>query len=80
MSLCIPCMKHTQDNDLIAFLLLSGFIGCGKMAQALAKGLVKASLCKPREIVLSDPYEPSLDIMTELGYTTTIKNENVRDH
>lgn len=48
------------------------------MAQALAKGFVKASLCSADEIVLSDTYKPSLDKMSELGYRVTSNNAEVR--
>src|SRR5262245_61674934 len=31
-----------------------GFIGCGKMATALAQGVLKAGVCAPGDLVLSD--------------------------
>ena len=31
-----------------------GFIGCGKMAAALIKGVIKSGLCKPADITASD--------------------------
>jgi len=37
-----------------------GFIGCGKMAQALAKGFIAAGITKPGNIIGSSPRADSL--------------------
>ncbi|WP_368259540.1 NAD(P)-binding domain-containing protein, partial [Enterococcus sp. 2201sp1_2201st1_C11_2201SCRN_220225] len=35
-----------------------GFYGTGNMGQAMMKGLVKAGIYQPAEIVIYDTYEP----------------------
>lgn len=34
-----------------------GFLGCGQMARALARGFVRAGVCQPQDIAGSDPVE-----------------------
>jgi pyrroline-5-carboxylate reductase len=52
-----------------------GFLGAGKMAAALAKGLVRAELVVPREIIASDPFETARkNFATEVGAKTVASN------
>jgi pyrroline-5-carboxylate reductase len=55
-----------------------GFIGCGKMATALIKGVLKSGLCKPADITVSDVHAPSLEkLRTETGVTAVPSNADV---
>jgi pyrroline-5-carboxylate reductase len=52
-----------------------GFLGAGKMAAALAKGLVRAELVVPREIIASDPFETARkNFATEVGAKPVASN------
>jgi pyrroline-5-carboxylate reductase len=53
-----------------------GFIGCGKMAQALAKGFIAAGITKAENIIGSSPRVDSvfLDEFAALGCLTTHEN------
>jgi pyrroline-5-carboxylate reductase len=42
-----------------------GFIGCGKMASALVRGIVKAGVCAPSQIFVSDVVEFSAKALEE---------------
>jgi pyrroline-5-carboxylate reductase len=42
-----------------------GFIGCGRMATAIAQGLVKASVVAPSQITGSDPSQATRDAFTK---------------
>ena len=55
-----------------------GFIGCGKMAAALIKGVLKSGLCKPEDITVSDIHAPSADkLRSETGVTLAASNTEV---
>ena len=55
-----------------------GFIGCGKMATALIKGVLKSGLCKPADIVVNDVHAPSLEkLCAETGVTAARANAEV---
>ena len=55
-----------------------GFIGCGKMATALIKGVQKSGLCKPADITVSDVHAPSVEkLRTETGVTSAASNAEV---
>lgn len=56
-----------------------GFLGAGKIAQALARGIIHAEITKPEMIVSSSPQadEPLLKQMRELGCITTYRNADV---
>jgi pyrroline-5-carboxylate reductase len=55
-----------------------GFIGCGKMATALIKGVLKSGLCKPADITVSDVHAASLEkLRTETGVTAVATNAEV---
>ncbi|MEO6788569.1 MAG: pyrroline-5-carboxylate reductase [Chthoniobacteraceae bacterium] len=55
-----------------------GFIGCGKMAAALIKGVIKSGVCKPEEITASDVHAPSAEkLCGETGVTIAASNPEV---
>jgi len=55
-----------------------GFIGCGKMAAALIKGVLKSGLCKPADITASDAHAPTADkLHQETGVTLAAGNVEV---
>jgi pyrroline-5-carboxylate reductase len=59
----------------MATALKIGFLGAGKMATALAKGLVRAKLAAAREIIGSDPHEAAREhFAKETGAKTTASN------
>ncbi len=55
-----------------------GFIGCGKMAAALVKGVIKSGLCKPADITVSDVHPASAEkLRVETGVTVAASNAEV---
>jgi len=55
-----------------------GFIGTGKMAEALIKAIIKAEIAKPEEVIGSDKYKEQLEFMkSETGMNTTNDNDEV---
>ena len=55
-----------------------GFIGCGKMAAALIKGVLKSRLCKPADITISDVHAPSAEkLRAETGVSSVLSNAEV---
>ncbi|CAG0916906.1 unnamed protein product [Notodromas monacha] len=54
-----------------------GFIGAGQMAQAMAKGWIKAGVVKPDRVVASAPTNRNLAAFKELGCSTTNSNVDV---
>lgn len=55
-----------------------GFIGCGNMGRAMMGGIIKSDLVPSTNIIVSDLYQPSLDIAEkELGVRTTKSNLEV---
>jgi pyrroline-5-carboxylate reductase len=58
--------------------LTIGFLGAGKMATALAKGFIRASLVTPKQILASDPVEAArATFAKEVGSKTTASNDEV---
>ena len=55
-----------------------GFIGCGNMAQAMIRGILKRNILKPEEIIASDAFKEGLE-KAELmfGINTTQNNTEV---
>lgn len=57
-----------------------GFIGCGNMAQAMIKGIVKSNLLPKEKIMASNPSQGKLDkISKECGISTTHENKKVAE-
>jgi len=55
-----------------------GFIGCGKMAAALIKGVLKSGLCEPADITVSDVHAPTAEkLRGECGVTLAPSNDEV---
>ena len=55
-----------------------GFIGTGKMAAALIKGVLKSGLCKAADITVSDVHAPSAEkLRAETGVTLAPSNSEV---
>jgi pyrroline-5-carboxylate reductase len=55
-----------------------GFIGSGKMAAALIKGVLKSGLCKPSDITVSDVHAPTAEkLHQETGVTVVATNAEV---
>lgn len=62
----------------MAAKLKIGFLGAGKMATALAKGLLRAGLVAPRDLLASDPVEDACKrFALETGAKTTGYNPDV---
>ena len=55
-----------------------GFIGGGKMAAALIKGVLKSGLCAPADITISDVHAPSAEkLRADTGVTVAASNAEV---
>ena len=55
-----------------------GFIGCGKMAAALIKGVLKSGLCRPADIIVSDVHASTAEkLRAETGVTAALSNVEV---
>ncbi|MEG2353773.1 MAG: pyrroline-5-carboxylate reductase [Clostridium sp.] len=55
-----------------------GFIGCGNMGRAMMGGIIKSNIVSNQNIIISDLYQPSLDVAEkELGVRTTKSNLEV---
>lgn len=61
-----------------------GFIGGGKMATAIIKGIINSSWCQEKEIIVSDKNEDTLKLLSEtykinttLSNIDVIKNSNI---
>ncbi len=67
-----------QSNDRRYRL---GFIGGGKLAGSVMRGLVRAKFCAPAEIILSEPQEVARTALREeLGISVTAENAEVAEH
>ncbi len=65
-----------QSNDLRYRL---GFIGGGKLAGSVMRGLVRAKFCPPEEILVSEPNEAARASLGELGIGVTAENAEVAE-
>ncbi|WP_075980548.1 pyrroline-5-carboxylate reductase [Bacillus massilinigeriensis] len=55
-----------------------GFIGCGKMAQAMIEGIIKSNNWKSSEIIASAKSQSTLDaVKKRLNITTSLNNKDV---
>ena len=58
--------------------MILGFIGGGKMAAALIKGVLKSGFCQPDTILVSDVHAPSVEkLRAETGVTVAASNAEV---
>lgn len=57
--------------------IMIGFLGAGRMAQAMARGLISGGVVQPSKIWASDPDPAVLKFIQCLGVNTTSKNEEV---
>ncbi|MGN1098485.1 MAG: pyrroline-5-carboxylate reductase [Clostridia bacterium] len=51
-----------------------GVIGAGNIAGAIVKGVVKAGIIAPENLIVSDIHDGKLAALRELGVTTTLSN------
>ena len=51
-----------------------GFIGAGNMAEALIKGIIKANICKPKNIMVNDIRSERLEYMTRQYHVQAVTN------
>jgi pyrroline-5-carboxylate reductase len=57
-----------------------GFIGAGKLAGSVIRGLVRAKFCSPKEIIASEPNEQSREALrNEAGISVTTENAQVAE-
>ncbi|XP_059174369.1 pyrroline-5-carboxylate reductase 1, mitochondrial-like [Physella acuta] len=54
-----------------------GFIGGGRMAQAMAKGFISSGLVRAKNILVSDNSQQMLSMVGEIGVNTTMSNKEV---
>lgn len=54
-----------------------GFIGAGKLAGSVIRGLTRANFCPPREIIAGDPDEDARASLKDLGISVTAENAEV---
>jgi pyrroline-5-carboxylate reductase len=67
-----------MDSQTSATSFRLGFIGGGKLAGSVIRGLVRAKFCVPELILVSEPNEPTRRILEhELGITGTGDNAEV---
>src|SRR5205814_7642527 len=65
----------TSNNPRMSAKLSIGFLGAGKMATALAKGLVQAKLVKADQIIASEPIDAARSaVAKEAGVKGTASN------
>lgn len=74
--------KKRIQFDIDTNMLKIGFLGGGKMAQALAKGFINAGLSKGEKIIASclPSDSGSIEAFQELGSSTVFSNSSVADH
>lgn len=63
--------KHVPEDMTV------GFIGSGRMAQAMARGFISTGIIKANNITASDPDPRMLKHIATLGVTTTENNKEV---
>jgi pyrroline-5-carboxylate reductase len=67
-----------MDSQTSSPAALLGFIGGGKLAGSVIRGLVRAKYCPPAEIMVSEPNEAARRTLEEeLGITGTIDNADL---
>jgi pyrroline-5-carboxylate reductase len=67
-----------MDSQTTATSYRLGFIGGGKLAGSVVRGLVRAKFCAPELILVSEPNESTRSVLEhELGITGTVENAEV---
>ncbi|KAL3891381.1 hypothetical protein ACJMK2_003643 [Sinanodonta woodiana] len=69
--------SESQKQSFIPEDMTVGFIGAGRMAQAMARGLISTGVIKPRNITASDTDPRMLNYIKELGVHITEDNTQV---
>src|SRR5438067_2518297 len=54
-----------------------GFIGAGKLAGSVIRGLLRAKFCRPNEIIASEPNEEARAALAKVGIDVTTENTEV---
>ena len=68
---------NSQPNETVYRL---GFIGAGKLAGSIIRGLVRAQFCSPAEIIASEPDESARAALhNEVGIELTTENAEVAE-
>ena len=69
-----------MDSQTSASAFRLGFIGGGKLAGSVIRGLVRAGYCAPGLILVSEPHEATREILEhELGVAVTAENAEVAE-
>lgn len=69
-----------MDSQTSATAFRLGFIGGGKLAGSVIRGLVRAKYCAPGLILVSEPNDATREILEhELGVTVTAENAEVAE-
>jgi pyrroline-5-carboxylate reductase len=76
---CLICGLH-MDSQTTPGAMRLGFIGGGKLAGSVIRGLVRAIYCSPGAILVSEPNEGARRILEhELGISGTAENAEVAE-
>ncbi|XP_005103218.1 pyrroline-5-carboxylate reductase 1, mitochondrial [Aplysia californica] len=67
----------SQESQEFNRNIMVGFIGGGRMAQAMAKGFINSGLVRATNIVVSDSSPLALQSLQQLGVRTTQSNKEV---
>ncbi|XP_061169245.1 pyrroline-5-carboxylate reductase 2-like [Saccostrea echinata] len=68
-------MARTEDQRFtVSESMTIGFIGAGRMAQAMSRGFISKGILKPHKIIASDAVPQMLDCIREQGVRTTRSN------
>jgi pyrroline-5-carboxylate reductase len=68
----------TMDSQTSAPSFRLGFIGGGKLAGSVIRGLVRAKFCAPGSVLVSEPNEPTRRVLEdEAGVSVTAENAEV---
>lgn len=67
----------SQTRKYVSENMTVGFIGAGRMAQAMTKGFVTTGIIKAKNITASDADPRMLQFIKEFGVTTTQENKEV---
>ena len=69
-----------MDSQTSASAFRLGFIGGGKLAGSVIRGLIRAKYCGPSAILVSEPHEGTREMLEhELGVSVTAENAEVAE-